>query len=182
MTSATDAPATPRRRAGVRRMKKHNLKTDMTPMVDLGFLLITFFVITTRLNEPRAMRLNMPHDGNTTELGESNAMTVLLEKDNTIYYYHGNWKDAISKNEIFKTSFDLKKGLGKAIREKQQILDKNIDGEGRKGLMVLIKANEQANYADVVDALDEMLINQVGKYAIVDPTTEELTWLTLQKD
>jgi biopolymer transport protein ExbD len=178
MTSATDAPAMPRRRAGVRGMKKHSLKTDMTPMVDLGFLLITFFVITTRLSEPQALRLNMPHDGDGTTVGMSNALTILLSEDNAVYYYHGDWKGAVNKNEIFKTSFDLKTGLGKIIREKQLLLDKkNIDGEGRNDLVVMIKANDRANYANVINTLDEMLINVVKRYAIIDPTTEELAWL-----
>src|SRR5262250_581164 len=64
-----------RRRAGVGRMKKHNLRTDMTPMVDLGFLLITFFVFTARLNQPAVVKLNMPKDGKKTLVGESTALT-----------------------------------------------------------------------------------------------------------
>lgn len=77
--------------AGVRHSKKHTPKTDMTPMVDLGFLLITFFVITMELNKPVTLNLNMPKEGPTTDLGKSNALTVLLGKDNAIYYYHGDW-------------------------------------------------------------------------------------------
>lgn len=178
MAAITEGPGYSRQRAGVRRAKKHNLKVDMTPMVDLGFLLITFFVITTQLSEPASTRLNMPHDGDGTKLPKSAALTVLIGDDNKILYYHGDWDEAFRDNKILPTSLDLKSGLGKIIREKQQYLDANpVMGEGRKGLMVLIKAGNNANYSQVIDALDEMLINDVKKYAIVKLTSEELELL-----
>ena len=89
-------------------------------MVDLGFLLITFFVITMELNKPATLNLNMPKGEPTTDLGKSNALTVLLGKDNVIYYYHGDWYDALKANEIFQTNFSAKNGFRKVIREKQQ--------------------------------------------------------------
>jgi len=103
-----------RRRAGVRRSKKHEPKTDMTPMVDLGFLLITFFVITMELNKPATLNLNMPKGESTMDLGKSNALTVLLDKDNVIYYYHGDWYEALKANEIFQTNFSAKDGFRKS--------------------------------------------------------------------
>src|SRR5258705_12968038 len=88
-----------RRRAGVGRMKKHSLRTDMTPMVDLGFLLITFFVFTAQLNKPSVVKLNMPKESkDSTTLGESNALTILLDGNDRVYYYHGDWKKASAKN------------------------------------------------------------------------------------
>jgi biopolymer transport protein ExbD len=68
----------------------------MTPMVDLGFLLITFFVITVQLSKPTTVNLNMTKDGPPIDLGNSNALTVLLDEAGRIYYYHGNWKDALA--------------------------------------------------------------------------------------
>lgn len=70
-----------------RRSVKHNLKIDMTPMVDLGFLLISFFVITTELSKPTTMDLFMPKDGKPMDLGASDALTILLDNDNTFWYY-----------------------------------------------------------------------------------------------
>jgi biopolymer transport protein ExbD len=63
----------------------------MTPMVDLGFLLITFFIITTQLSKPSVVKLNMPKESKySTTVGESNALTFILDKDDRVYYYHGD--------------------------------------------------------------------------------------------
>lgn len=170
-----------RKQAGVRRMVKHNLKIDMTPMVDLGFLLISFFVITTELSKPTAMQLNMPKDGVNSELGELNALTILLAKNNTVYYYQGNWENASKSGGIIQTNFSGKEGLRKVIMEKQNSLDRNSKmKEGRNGLMMLIKPAEEASYKNVVDVLDEATISVVKKYAVIKISKEEKEWLTRQ--
>lgn len=174
----TDINQPKRARAGVKRMKKQLLKIDMTPMVDLGFLLISFFVITTELSEPRAMNLNMPSDGPPSELGKSDAMTVLLDGNNKIYYYYGDWKTAIAGNAVYTTSYSGQTGLRQLIIEKQKQLDtRPPNKEGRNGLMLLVKASANSSYGNVVDVLDEMVINGVKKYAIVQITDEENDWL-----
>ena len=179
VNSSNENPST-RKRAGVQRMLKHNMKVDMTPMVDLGFLLITFFVITTELNKPTMMNLYMPKDGgDPTPLKESMALTFLLGKNNTVYYYNGNWKDAITKNEIFETSYSGKDGLRKIITEKQQRLQANIvkNKEGKGGLMMLIKPSAASSYKNVVNMLDETAISSVKKYAVVKLSSEEIEFL-----
>jgi biopolymer transport protein ExbD len=170
-----------RRKAGVQRMKRHNVKTDMTPMVDLGFLLITFFIITTELSKPSVVKLNMTKNGPPTELGESNALTILLDNQDRVYYYQGDWKNASVKNEIYSTNFSVTEGLGKIIREKQKWLDAKGTKEGRKGLMLLIKAGDGASYQNVIDALDEATINIVGKYAVLSADQEEKDWMEKYK-
>lgn len=163
-----------RRRAGVRRMKKHSLRTDMTPMVDLGFLLITFFVFTAEISKPSVVKLNVTTDGPPSHLGLSNALTVLLDGNDRIYYYHGDWKDASANNAIVETNLSVANGIGKVIREKQLQLDMNNKKEGRNGLMLLIKAGQHASYKNVIDALDEAMINGVKKYALLKAQPEEL--------
>ena len=170
-----------RRRAGVPRMKRHNVKTDMTPMVDLGFILITFFIITTELSKPSVVKLNMTKDGPPMPLGISNTLTVLLDEHNRVYYYHGDWKKASENNEIYSTNFSVTNGLGKIIREKQRWLDEHGTKEGRKGLMLLIKAGNGASYQNVIDALDEATINIVGKYAVLPADKEEKGWIGRHK-
>ena len=167
MNVVTESIVAPGRRAGVPRMKKHNLKTDMTPLVDLGFLLISFFVITMELRKPVVTNLAMPKDGPPIKLGDSNALTILLDDDNKIYYYPGNFNDAVARGTISETNYSVKDGIGKIIRDKQQWLDNaDISPEKRNGLMLLIKATAKAKYENIVAMLDEALINNVKKYAI----------------
>jgi biopolymer transport protein ExbD len=172
---------TSRRRRGGLRMKRHSLKTDMTPMVDLGFLLITFFVITVQLSKPATVNLNMPKDGPPINLGNSNTLTVLLDDADRIYYYHGNWKDALASGQVFKTNFSVSQGIGKVIREKQQWLATHDQKEGRNGLMLVIKAGKGASYENVINALDEAMINIVKKYAVLSAEPDELNWMEEQR-
>lgn len=182
MTEITTAGSTgnSRRRPGVGRMKRHSVKTDMTPMVDLGFLLIAFFVMTTELSKPTVVNLNMPKSGPSMPVGNSNALTILLDDNDRVYYYPGDWKDALANGQVFKTNFSESNGLGKVIREKQKWLDANSKKEGRDGLMLLIKPGKDANYKNVINALDEALINVVKKYALLPVEQEETEWMKNQ--
>lgn len=165
------------RRAGVQKMTKHRLKIDMTPMVDLGFLLITFFIMTTELSKPTVMDLFMPKDGPEMPLGETSAITVLLDNDE-IFYYNGKWEEALQAGAIIKTSFSGKSSLRKVIERKQKELDVlQKNKEGRDGLMLLIKPGKNASYKSVVDVLDETTISRVKKYAVVKLSDEEKNWL-----
>jgi len=166
-----------RRRPGFYRTKKLKIRIDMTPMVDLGFLLIAFFVMTTQMNQPSVVNLNMPKEGPESKLADSDALTVLLGADNKLYYYHGDWKKASGAGQIVETNFSEMQGLGKIIREKQQLLDGVNKKEKRDGLMLLIKPGAEASYQNVIDALDEALINAVKKYAILKMEPEESEWM-----
>lgn len=163
--------------AGIQRMVKHNLRIDMTPMVDLGFLLISFFVITTELSKPTTMDLFMPKDGKPMDLGISNALTILLHNDNTIWYYQGSWEEAEKNGLIVRTDFSGNNDLRKVITAKQKWLDIYNKQEGRNGLMLLVKPTPRATYKSIVDVLDEVSINLVKKYALMKPTAEETGWL-----
>ncbi len=155
-----------------------SLKIDMTPMVDLGFLLISFFVITTQLSQPKAMDLYVHTEGPPTPVGDSYVLTVLLDTDNTIYYYHGDWEKAFLAGAIIKTNYSGKTGLRTVIEEKQKALDLNTKNkEGRNGLMLLIKPARGSTYKNFVDVLDETVICIVKKYAIVPISADEMTWL-----
>ncbi len=168
-----------RRRIGVRKMGKKNMPIDMTPMVDLGFLLITFFVITTELNKPTVMDIAMPKESNTniTELGESYALTVIPDGDN-VFYYEGAFDKASKEKKIASATIEE---LRKIIIQKQlQLDDKTKYKEGREGLMLLVKPTEKAIYKSIVDVLDECTIAQVKKYALLKISDEEKDWLITQ--
>jgi biopolymer transport protein ExbD len=147
---------------------KAQLKIDMTPMVDLGFLLITFFIFTTTMGEPHITKLYMPAKGEGSDLGKSEALTILLAGNDSVYYYHGKWEEAVKQNSIRLTNFGLNNGIGDVIRKKQNALK-----DKKENMMLLIKPLETSTYSSVMNSLDEVLINAVKKYAIIEPETAE---------
>jgi biopolymer transport protein ExbD len=157
------------------RRKFHpSLRIDMTPMVDLGFLLITFFIFTTTMSEKKAMRLYMPADGGIPPaIPESRVLTILLSSNNKVYAYEGKFEDAVKGNKIVSTTYNLSDGIGQLLRDKQKRLKASDAKEGRNGLIFLVKPTKQSNYKNVVDALDEASINDIKKYMLVEPSTEE---------
>jgi biopolymer transport protein ExbD len=161
LNSLTPGQTQPR----VKRMIKRNLKIDMTPMVDLGFLLIAFFVFTTSFNQPTSMNLYMPKDGIPTLSPQSQTITFIIAAGGLIYYYPGTEEEAVKNNRVSIVSYDEKTGIGKTIRTKQLQLEQA--GIDKKELIVLIKPTKESTYKNAVDVLDEMTINGVTRYAIV---------------
>ena len=160
--------------------KKHILRIDMTPMVDLGFLLITFFDFTTTMSTPKATDLFMPKDDikHPPPLPNSLALSLLLDDNNRVYYYNGDFREAAKANKIFETNYSAYEGIGKIIRQKQKDIDASgAFADGRKGMMLLIKPTSKSVYKNVIDALDEAVINDVRKYAIVEPANEEMEYI-----
>ena len=160
--------------------KKQIIQIDMTPMVDLGFLLVTFFVFTTTMSTPKATDLFMPKDDIThpPPLPNSLALTLLLDDNNKVFYYNGDFKEALSASKIFETNYSIYEGIGKIIRQKQKDVDAGGKfADGKKGLMLLIKPTSKSVYKNVIDALDEAVINDVRKYAIVEPIKEEIDYI-----
>jgi biopolymer transport protein ExbD len=149
-----------------------SLCIDMTPMVDLGFLLITFFILSTTMSEQSTLKLYMPQDGAPTPLGRSKVLTVLLGSDNKIYAYEGAFEDAKKEDKVIATSYNEAAGIGELIRQKQRQLQ-GSSKDGKEGLVYLIKPTRLSNYKNVVDALDEATINGVKKYMLVDASAEE---------
>ncbi len=177
---------------GVKKAKRLSTRVDMTPMVDLGFLLITFFIFTATMSTPSTMALNMPKDEKNPEQQQevkaSGAMTILLGKGDQVYWYTGELApDASNFNSTnFKGIRDVvintkKDVIAKHYHNKQceEIRARN-NGDPKSCLdrdfVVVIKPNPDATYKNTVDMLDEMTINVVKRYAMVDilPVEEEL--------
>jgi biopolymer transport protein ExbD len=145
-------------------------------MVDLGFLLITFFIFTSTMAEKKAMKLYMPSDKGTSSAPESKVVTVLLASNNKVYTYEGKFEDALKENKVIPTTYNLSSGIGQVIRNKQKRLQAFNKNEGRNDLIYLIKPTKQSTYSNIVDALDEATINDVKKYMVVEPSPEETSY------
>jgi biopolymer transport protein ExbD len=145
---------------GVKKSKKLSTRVDLTPMVDLGFLLITFFIFTTTMSQPTAMKLFLPKDTEKPEeqnkVKESGALSLLLGKNNVVYYYEGT---------LAPDGSNLKTTNYKEVRN--IIIDKK-KATNPEDFVVVIKPGPESTYKNTVDILDEMFINDVKRYAMVD--------------
>lgn len=154
-----------------RRATKRSTRVDMTSMVDLGFLLITFFMLTTSLAEPKALPLIMPADGDHTPVPESKSITLVVRSNRTVSWYEGTGDDPAKPPRLQHSTFSAKNGIGDVIRSRQRAVAARWGDP--EALIVLIKAENGASYGNVVDALDEMKINRVARYSLADITPLE---------
>lgn len=156
---------------GVKKAKKSSTRVDLTPMVDLGFLLITFFIFTTTMSQPTAMKLFLPKDTDKPEeqnkAKESGALTLLLGKNHNVYYYEG---------QLDPSASNLKSSTMKQIRD--EIISKKRSTP-KEDLVIVIKPSNESTYKDVVDILDEMTINDITRYALVDISEVEGKLVTI---
>ena len=184
------------------RAKKSSTHIDMTPMVDLAFLLLTFFMLTTTFSKPKTMEINMPVKPDKPEeeqkIKESQALTILLSQNNKVVWYTGLGDDPekppvtniadfslAGPKSIHKVILDRNQDVFAKVQMTKDSIAKGIlkEDEGKKhiaeykgikdGLVVLIKPDSTAKYKNVVDILDEMNVCAVGRFAIVDITDAE---------
>ena len=181
---------------GVKKAKKLSTRVDMTPMCDLGFLLITFFIFTTTMQTPTTMDLNMPKDTEKkeeqTEVKQSGALTIMLGKADQVYFYEGLLETNGSnfKQGTFKTIRDeiidkRKRVIAAHVDDaecpklRQRAKDKipsDPDWENAckdRDFVVVIKPDQDATYKNTVDILDEMTINKVKRFAMIKISESE---------
>lgn len=151
-----------------KRSIKKSTRVDLTPMVDLGFLLITFFIFTTSMSEPKSLKLVMPDDTPTskpTTAAKSATLQLVLDKENKIWYYNAdeitNMKQTYYGSELRKIVIEKKK----FVRQK---LGKDDD------MIIIIKPTSGSSIKNIVDIMDEILINAIKHYAITEPGSEDL--------
>lgn len=183
--------------------KKVSTRIDFTPMVDLGFLLITFFMLTTTMSKPQTMEIAMPSkeklpEEEQTKVKASRAITIILGKDNKVYYYEGTRENDVDP-AVQQTDFSSS-GIRKFLIERnydvivkveelknkessKQLSPEDFDKQkldimsDKKAPIVIIKATNDATYKNLIDILDEMAICNIGKYAIVDLSDYDLELL-----
>ncbi len=140
-----------------------NIRVDLTPMVDLGFLLITFFILTTTLQQPNVMKLVLPKDSkDSTLLSQSATLTFILKRNDSISYYDGFAK------EIKSAGFAAVRNI---IQQKQIALTNNHIN--KNDLTLIIKPSVESSYKNFIDALDEVTINDCKHYFVADPGKNE---------
>ncbi len=162
-------------KGGKVRSKKQNSRVDLTAMVDLAFLLITFFMLTTSLSKPQSMNLGLPDKEDKKEpkkdmkVDERRTMTVLLGDGNKIQWFMGLQDKPLAgpKADTYGRE-GIRKEILKQVKEVPQ-----VTGDPKKGLIVIIKPSKKSTYRNLVDVLDEMAICKVPTYAIVNEITPE---------
>jgi len=151
------------------RSKKMSTRVDLTAMVDLGFLLITFFMLATTFNKPKAMEVNKPAKQDEPledqpEIKLSKTYTVLIAANDKAYCYTAP-DDENADINVDSTDFS-RSGFRERLRERQKAVATQWGSQD--SLFVLIKPLPQSDYRNLVNVLDEMAINGVRRYAIID--------------
>jgi biopolymer transport protein ExbD len=135
---------------------KRSTRVDLTPMVDLGFLLITFFIFTTAMSKPTGLKIFLPipvPDNERVKTPESGALTILIAGENKIYYYEGADPHQLQLTDLSKI--------------RSLIMDKKKRTDPEK-FMVIIKPGKDSDFKTLIHIMDEMTINEVKRYAMVD--------------
>ncbi len=184
--------------------KKMSVHIDFTPMVDMNMLLITFFMLCTSLSKPQTMEISMPTNDEITEdeqnkVKASRAITIILGPEDKVYYYLGE-PDYNNYNSLRETTYKSD-GLRAILLERnaevvakvealkqKKLTEKMSEEEYNKQMteakksksspVVMIKASDDSNYKNLIDALDEMHICSISQYAIVDITDSDKFLLT----
>jgi len=198
------------KKGGKRRPKKHSTHIDMTPMVDLACLLLTFFMLTTAFNKPKVMEIILPEkpkeNEKPPELDKSRALNILLIDHDKILWYDGLAdpnktlpvltqtdfsKDGIRKvllqrnkalyAKVDRLNKDVIEGKLKIPRDTLESRTKRMYKEDKSGPIVLIKAADGVKYRNIVDIIDEMAISNVARYTLVDINPVEKTMVKTYK-
>ncbi len=169
------------KKGGKVRTKKLSTRVDLTPMVDLGFLLITFFMLTTTLAKPQIMALVMPEKDIKKEdvepVKESKVLTLLLGKNDKVYWYEGisdakldsTDYSAEGLRQVILNKMDKVKGqFGQETYKRKNKEGAEVEHDDGSYINVLIKPTKDARYKNLVDALDEMAITKVRYYVILE--------------
>jgi biopolymer transport protein ExbD len=136
------------------RAKKMSTRIDMTPMVDLAFLLLTFFILTSTFIKPMVMSLGMPDSSAPgSPVNDENVLNLVLAEGNKVYWWDG------LEGPVQATNYSSRGVREVLLRHKTN-----------RNLIVLIKPTDESKYENIVDVLDEVTITNTERYAIVDFT------------
>ena len=161
--------------SGVRRMNKKSTRVDLTPMVDLGFLLITFFVFTTSLATPKVIDLKQPKGDEPGDvICNSCVLTIFLEKDNRIRYYEGMPEN----NPLVKTTSFSVNGIREVLLYKKEKVRASMGNADR--FVLIIKPGAESTMQNFVDIMDEVAVNGIRRYYLDEANEADKKLLRLQ--
>ncbi|MFC4262345.1 ExbD/TolR family protein [Ferruginibacter yonginensis] len=150
-----------------KKFHKKATRVDLTPMVDLGFLLITFFVFTTSMAQPKAMDMVSPNDTviDVNDLiCESCAITIIPTANNVVYYYEGNFATAVIKRTDYSAT-----GIRALLSNKMKAAN-SIKREP----ILIIKPTTTASFKNLIDIIDEHTICLYKRYYLDTLNAAEL--------
>lgn len=161
--------------------RKHSTRIDLTPMVDLGFILITFFLFTTSLLKPNSIVVQMPDETptpNPNVVPDHEALKVFIGANHQVFFLSGNsaMKNDFSKlksislndpNELRQSLLSFKEEVAEAVLRK----DKGTKPGDEP--FIFLKPTSQSNYNDLIQVMDELSINGIQRYVIVDLDEQE---------
>lgn len=146
-----DAGSAPRghekKRKKHKRMRRLGVRIDMTPMVDVAFLLLTFFMLTTTMNRPQTMEINLPPADTRVEVPQSNLLTLMVIEDGSMYW-------SVGADVPAKVDF---KNLRSLMMEKLR---------GNSKLITLIKVDRKGKYHYMVDLMDELNLANITRFSL----------------
>jgi len=157
-------------------------RVDLTAMVDMNFLLLTFFILSSTLSKPKAMEIVMPYTDDEMTVDDQNkikkdvALTILLSKENRVFYYEGIGDDPEDPPHVKLTAFKDVDGVRDVIIDKKKSVERLIANGTLRASdkpTVIIKADTNSTTADLINILDEMTINAIPTYAVVDITEQD---------
>ena len=172
MADVTENQAGAHKRSLHNRQPRRQVRVDLTPMVDLAFLLISFFMLTTAMGKPRAMQLLQPDGKDKTEIADCQVLNILIDSNAAIYSYEG-----LNVQDMHRTSFNGNDGIRQIILSKVRTVKAECgsykSGKPRE-MICLIKLLPNAKYQSMVDIMDEMSITSTTAYAMQDPLEDEV--------
>jgi biopolymer transport protein ExbD len=146
----------PKQGKGLRHKKRRvNIRIDMTPMVDVAFLLLIFFMVTTVFRQPQAMEMNMPPPDAKVKVAESNVLSIFVAPNSHMFYQMGG------KGSM--TSVGIKE-LHTLFLESSKL---------NPQLIILVKLNREAPYKMMVDIMDELEMANMQRFSLVPMSDEE---------
>jgi biopolymer transport protein ExbD len=157
-------------KSGKRKLQPPRL--DLTPMVDLGFILITFFIFTTTLARSEMMKIEMPSNEptlNPSVVIEESVITLIPVKDHNVLWYEGSLRD---DGQVKLCAIDKVRDVLLQKQKAVRALPETLSDKAHK-MYVIIKPNDNCKYADVVQLLDEMIITGSPDYCLMDVSAEE---------